>query len=147
MTTRDAIVTEARTWMDTRFRNNTGVKGIATDCIGLVAGVGVNVGIFPVHPYLTPAGMKFRSQERRLMEEGLQTFLIERPRRDAQVGDVALTLSHGQLHIGILAAYPLGGFTIIHAYAPCRRVVETRMDDQWMTNLKAVFSYPGVTEC
>src|SRR3569833_631271 len=37
--TRTAIVTEARSWIGTRYRHQGSMKGVGCDCLGLVRGV------------------------------------------------------------------------------------------------------------
>jgi hypothetical protein len=44
--TRMDVVTEARTWLSTPFVHQGWTKGVACDCIGLIKGVGVELGLF-----------------------------------------------------------------------------------------------------
>lgn len=45
MITRAAVVAEARTWLHTPWQHGTALKGVATDCIGLIGGVGKALGL------------------------------------------------------------------------------------------------------
>lgn len=60
------------------------------------------------------------------------------PVKDMRTGDVVLMAFPNVIrHVGILADYWLGGFSIIHTWAGGpRRVCETQMDDQWLRRIK-----------
>jgi hypothetical protein len=49
-------------------------------------------------------------------------------------------------HMGIFGDYPMGGLSLIHAYARVKKVVEHRFDDVWAARVLAVFIIPGVVE-
>ena len=42
-------------------------------------------------------------------------------------------------HVGIVGAHPFGGWRLIHAYAPWRKVVEHRLDDVWRDRITEVY--------
>lgn len=57
MITRQNVVDEALTWLGTPFHHEARVKGIGADCVGVVLGIAVNVGIrvmdrehYPAYP-------------------------------------------------------------------------------------------------
>ena len=60
-----------------------------------------------------------------------------------QPGDVLwMRFDRNPIHVGI--ANDKGG--IIHAYAGQRRVVEHRLDAEWMARVNMVLSFPGAAE-
>ena len=50
MVSRIKAVREARTWLDTPFHHQASVKGAGCDCIGLIKGVGVTLGLVDYDP-------------------------------------------------------------------------------------------------
>jgi hypothetical protein len=57
-------------------------------------------------------------------------------------GDIALMrFSDSQQcsHVGIVAEHPSGGLSLIHAFAQVKRVVEHRIDAEWMNNIAEVY--------
>lgn len=72
-------------------------------------------------------------------------LMTEIPHEKAQPGDVFLMKFDGEpQHVGFLGDYPHGGFSLIHSYANARKVVESRMDEQWRERIVAMFVLPGV---
>jgi hypothetical protein len=70
------------------------------------------------------------------------------PADSPQPGDVFLMqFNREPQHVGIFGDYqsgPAGALSIIHAYAPVRSVVESRLDESFRRRVIAVFSYPGI---
>lgn len=133
-----AIVTEARSWLGTRFAHHGRTKGRSCDCAGLVIGVGAAVGC----PIVDEAIYAPRPDPAMLLahceRQGLRV-----PVAQAQVGDVALFAFQGQpQHLAILGDYFAGGLSMIHAFSLARKVVETRLDDSWP--LVGVFRFKQV---
>jgi cell wall-associated NlpC family hydrolase len=148
MVTRAQIVAEARGWINTRWQHQAHLKGVATDCGGMIYGVGLQLGLLrPVHEM--PEAAFFRGYGR-LANNGsmLKACSILLQRIDvafASHGDVVLMLFDNEpQHVGLLGDYVHGGLSIIHAYARMRKVVESRFDDQFRAKVIAAFSYPGV---
>jgi hypothetical protein len=59
-----------------------------------------------------------------------------------QPGDLAVFAFDRQRHVAILGDYVFGGLSLIHAYAPARKVVEMRLDERWRSRLLAAFRFP-----
>lgn len=151
MTTRAAVVTEARTWIGTRFHHQAALKGVGCDCVGLVMGVGIALGLLPADFATRPEFEPFRGYSRvpagdALLEHAFSLFTIPLQRGEAAgPGDVLLFRFQGDpCHVAILGDYPGGGLSLIHAYAPLRRVIETRMDATWEARVTASYRLPGV---
>ena len=150
MTTRAAVVAEARTWIGTRFHHQAALKGVGCDCVGLVMGVGIALELLPADFTSLPEFAPYRGYSRvprgdGFLEKACARFGVEIRIQEAGIGDV-LTFSFGgdPSHMAILGDYPDGGFSLIHAYAPQRRVLEARFDDAWRGRAVTACRYPGV---
>jgi NlpC/P60 family putative phage cell wall peptidase len=137
---REAIVREARSWINTRFHHQARVKGIGCDCAGLVIGVCRELGLsnFDKSDYS-------RIPDGAMLKQTCDENMTLIPFDDAQIGDVLLFKfnSHPQ-HLALIGDYPSGGFSIIHAYSLARKVIETRLDDVWLARVVACYRLPGV---
>lgn len=72
---------------------------------------------------------------------------LERTDGALDVGDVLLLRDMrlpAPTHLAIVGDYFAGGFSLIHAHAPSRRVIETRLDDAWRHQVVAAYRLPGV---
>jgi cell wall-associated NlpC family hydrolase len=135
---RAKIVAEARSWIGTPFHHQGRLKGVGVDCAGLVIEVGRALGLDVVeetgYPPI-PDGVSMQrscdAQLRRIDNYG--------------PGDVVLfAFGRHPQHLGIIGNYPLGGNSLIHAYAPNGRVVETIFDSVWTRRTVQAYRYPGV---
>jgi NlpC/P60 family putative phage cell wall peptidase len=120
---RAAVVAEARTWLQTPYHHCADLKGVGVDCAMLLVRVYCDLGLvkpFDPRPY-SPQWMLHHGEEKYL------AFLLTHSRRVARaevgLGDVVLfrfgrCFSHGGI---VTKTDPL---TIVHAFAPARRVVE-----------------------
>lgn len=144
--TRADVITVARTWIGTNYEHQHRVKGHAVDCVGLVIGVARELGLvakdFDVEPYpRKPDGKTLLAQCAR--------FMTPVPDEDVKPGHIlVLEYRRDPQHMGILADYLHGGFSLIHAYGSLDgkgRVEEWNMAH----NLRAfrpirAFALPGV---
>lgn len=136
--TRDAVVAEARTWLGTPFHHQGRLRGVGTDCVGVVMGLARH------------CGLEFEDDWRyNKQAEGFDLSvefgrLLERiPLEEAAPADV-LTFwfrdpTHVQ-HCGVLTPYGL-----LHTYGGVGRVVEHALDDRWARRRNAAFRLPGVS--
>jgi|SRR5271165_5095157 len=118
---RTAVVAAARSWIDTPYHHAADVKGAGVDCAMLLVRVYVDLGLVePFDPRPYPRDwMMHRSEERYLGFLLARSHVVWAPAR----GDIVLfrfgrCFSHGGI---VTKAEPL---TIVHAFAPARRVVE-----------------------
>lgn len=149
MVTRVQLVAEAREWVGTRYQHQAHIKGVATDCGGLVYGVAARFGLLPTNPTLLPGAELFTGYARQAYQGSLRRacglLLTEINFEDAQLGDVVLMSFDGEpQHVAMLGDYPHGGFSIIHAYAPMRKVVEARLEETWQAKIVATYLIPGL---
>ena len=143
--TRAQVVQTARSWIDTPYHHQARLKGVGVDCVGLVIGVGRELGMcapdFDVEPYArTPDGSSLMHQAGGLMRR--------LPRAtELQPGMVIVVALGGEpQHLGILAEYRHGGLSIIHAASNAQpgRVIETRLMFSRTMRFVAAFELPGV---
>lgn len=136
----------ARAWLGTPCRHQASVKGVATDCLGLVRGVWRELaGEEPqaVPPY-RPDWAEIGAEETLL--EAARRWLVEIPVERAGVGDVLLfRTSPGApvKHCAILSAVDGPEPKMIHAYWG-RAVVESWMGLWWKRRLAAAFAWPDL---
>jgi cell wall-associated NlpC family hydrolase len=134
------IVTEARTWIGTRWQHQGPLargRRLRRPRHRSRQGRG---GIELRHPRL-PAHRDGRADGRDLFE----TSDARTCRAAIEPGDVLVFAFDRQRHMAIAADYVFGGLSIIHAYslAP-RKVIETRLDEKWLSRLRAAFRVPQV---
>ncbi|MDO5686752.1 MAG: NlpC/P60 family protein [Neisseria sp.] len=119
--TRDAVIAEAKTWLNTPYHHQGCVKGAGVDCAMLLVAVYHAVGLIPpIDPRPYPHDWHLhRTAERYLA--WLEQYA--RPVDTPQAGDVAVwrfgrTFSHG--------AICLDGTQIIHAYIGLGCILDDR---------------------
>lgn len=143
MTTGQDIVTQARSWLGTRFHHQGRVKATqehkgGCDCIGLVIGVLKELDIHgrdgtPLWQYDQTGYGKFPDGQ--ALQQALRKHLHIIPEEQLQPGDIALFLFEEEpQHVVIISDYE-DGLGMIHCYASARKVVEHRMDTLWQGRL------------
>lgn len=144
MIPRTQIITEARSWVGTRFHHQGRCKKTANDkggvdCIGLIAEVARAVG-YPVEDK-TDYG---RQPEGSRLVEALQQQLQSTSLQAIQPGDVLVfAIEKDPQHVGIVSDLASGELGLIHAYLEARGVVEHRLDQYWWKKAVAAFSFPS----
>ncbi len=140
------VVDAARSWIGTRFlhqgrrKKNGNDKG-GVDCLGLLVGVADECSLMQQGKPL--AGFDERDYghypcEKRLLD-GLLKHFERCDKADMRAGDVVLVRIDEQAqHVGIIGDYAEDDFSLIHAYAPARAVVEHRLDADWMRKVVCV---------
>lgn len=142
--TRDEIVKEARSWIDTPWHHRQCIKAVAVDCVRFIEALARFSGAIG-DDFVMPDYEK--EPDGVLLKKMCDRYLI--PTQDKRIGDILLLAPDVKpQHVGVLAHYKWGGFSLIHASnAPsCRppRVIETRL--MFARNLKfvAAYAFPGV---
>jgi NlpC/P60 family putative phage cell wall peptidase len=127
--TQEAIVAEARAWIDTPFHHGARLKGVGVDCVGVVVGVARALGIAvedrAAYP-LRPDGSLRPELDRQMLRVA-----------EASTGDVLLMRFEGEPHHVAFFA----GETLIHAYARVRRCLEQPFDDYWRAKVRGVYRF------
>lgn len=140
--TGEDVVGVAREWLDTPYRHQASVKGVGTDCLGLVRGVWRElIGEEPeISPAYSPNWAEALGQERLL--DAARRHLVEVGIGEAAPGDILLFrmgLGHPAKHCAVLSAPK----RIIHAYWG-RSVCETRLVPWWERRIAAAFRFPEI---
>lgn len=150
------IVAAARSWVGTAFahqgrRKACGADPGGVDCLGLLVGVAAECGLSRHGRALAACDRRdygHYPDEQRLYES-LARYLTAVPPAALQPGDACLMRIDGTArHLGIIGEYCCAAdsakaryLTLIHAYAPARRVVEHRLDVQWRERAVAAFRF------
>lgn len=147
MITRLEVVRVAREWAGTRYQHQAMLKGVATDCIGLIAGVAYELGIADARPQnRDPAFNGYgRSPDPRLLQRACEQYLDAIDLEDAGCGDIltmAMPPETEPKHFAIISA--VDPMYVIHAYAQARKVVENRVDEHWVRRIIAAWRFRGV---
>ena len=138
------IVAQARSWIGTPFHHQARLKKIGCDCLGLIVGVvdelelkdknGVKLAAYDEVTYSKEPDGEYLIQK-------LVDVLAEIAPEEMRAGDLALfKVRENPQHLAILTDYE-GGLGMIHSFAPARRVVEHRLDDDWRARLVKVFRW------
>jgi cell wall-associated NlpC family hydrolase len=139
--TSEQVVREARSWVGVRYRNY-GRSRDGVDCIGLVLKVGHALGSLT---YDTTAYAR-RPDPVQLLGEA-DRYLLPLPAAKIAPGHVVALRFEGEpQHFGIIGDYRPDGFSLIHALALSRRVVEHRLDDLWRGRIVRAYALPGVAD-
>lgn len=130
-----ALITEARSYLGVRFRHQ-GRSRQGVDCAGLIAVCLIALG-------REPADVEAYGREP--LNQGLRAMLVENfgepiAKAEMQPGDVALMRFRGEpSHVGLVTDYPYDGLAMIHAFAQVKKVVEHRLDSEWLGHIVEVF--------
>lgn len=145
MTTRTDLITEARSWIGTRFHHQGRIKKTSThrggcDCIGFIIGVADNVG-------LTYKGRPFSTLDRTdyaKLPDGVQlqkafaSYLHNIPIDDRCQGDVLMfRFDKEPQHVALVSEKE----RIIHCYLQARGVVEHSLDSYWQERVVAAYRF------
>lgn len=145
MITRTQIVAEARSWIGTKYQHQARLKGVAVDCIGLIGGVALTLGIPGAKEWKAdPTLHSYAKQpDPAMLLRACDRFLDERNRYDAAPGDIfVMRFAVDPMHFAIMSdAAPM---RIIHAYAIARRVAEHVVDYDWQSRIVRAYSFRGI---
>jgi len=136
MPTPAEIVSAARAWIDTPFAHQGRLRGVGCDCIGLVVGVAADLGI------ATPDRAGYSRHPAGILQAALNAALIAAPA--PAPGRVLLLRWEGEpTHVALVGPHPSGAFSLIHAYAPSRKVVEHILDATWAARIVQAYEFPA----
>lgn len=137
------IVAAARGWVGTPYRHQASLKGVGTDCLGLVRGVWRDVmGEEPeTPPGYAPGWAEMGGTE--AMAEAARRHLVEIPHAEFRAGDVLLFRWRAYLpakHAGIAVSHT----SMVHAQEQAF-VAEIALTPWWLRHLAFAFRFPGGT--
>ena len=141
--TPNEIVALARQTLGTPYQHQQRTNGLALDCAGVPVYVGKQLGF--VFDDFTRYGRLPVPVE---MRAALDATLDRVQKIDMQLGDVVwIRFDAEPQHLAILGDYCYGGMSLIHASngAGLNKVVEHRLDDDWLARIVAVWRFRGVT--
>ncbi len=144
MVTRAEIISEARSWMGTRYLHQARVKGVATDCIGLVGGTALALGIPGAREWADDASLHCYgpTPDPRVLIGACDRLLVRIPLHTAIPGDVlVMAFEKEPQHFGIITQ--LAPMMLIHAYRSVRMVVENGIGMSRVKLLRA-YSFRGI---
>ena len=132
-------VTIARSWIGTPYRHQQSVRGVGTDCLGLIRGVWREMhGDEPeTVPNYSPMWGEVGSSEPML--EAAARHLV--PASEITPGCVLIfRMRHGFVakHCGIVTDVA----HMVHAYQSVGRVVEGPLDANWKRMIAGIFKWP-----
>lgn len=138
--TRERVITLARSWIGTPYHHQASVRGVGTDCLGLVRGIWRD--LYGRDAETPPAYSRdwAEASGRETMLEAAARHLIAIPAEAATAGNVIVfRLRAGTVakHAAILSS----GTTMIHAIegAP---VSEVPLSPWWRRRIAAAFAFP-----
>ena len=142
MAREDDIAAAARSWLGTPYRHQASLKGVGTDCLGLVRGVWREVmGEEPeTSPAYGPAWAEMGGGE--AMAEAARRHMRDVPSTEYRAGDVLLFRWRAHLpakHAGIAVSRS----AMVHAQEGAA-VTEIDLSGWWIRHLAYVFRFPGV---
>jgi NlpC/P60 family putative phage cell wall peptidase len=140
--TRADIIATAITWTGTPYHHQQSVKGVGTDCLGLIRGVWRDLYDFEpeLPPPYTPDWADATGEETLL--RAASRHLIQIDPTSARPGDVLLFRYRQRLpakHIAILVAPD----RVLHA-TEGQPVSDFPLTPWWTRRIAAAFSFPGV---
>lgn len=121
---RQSIIEAARSFIGTRYHHEGKIRGVGVDCATLITMSFEQAGVRPPINIATYSAQWHIHSEDPLYEKAIAANggkLVDSP----QVGDIALYFQGKQFAHGTIVTV-VEPLTIIHAFAPARRVVEGR---------------------
>jgi cell wall-associated NlpC family hydrolase len=132
------VVREARALLGVRYRHQ-GRSREGVDCIGLPVCVRAALGL----PAMDSAGYAKRAAGAEMLDY-CRANMTAIDRASIQPGDLLVQMKGADRHVAIVADYPGGGLSIIHAHLPNKKVVECRLDPAFMATVRGCFRFPEV---
>ena len=135
---RDDFVKTCRGYLDTPFRHQGRLPGVGLDCAGVAVCAarecGEEVADFVAYSRL-PSSAVFLETIGKSCDRVMK--------RDVLPGDLAVfEFDSNPQHLGVIVG--TAPLMMLHAYMPARKVVEHRLDEQWMKRAKAFFRIRGI---
>jgi NlpC/P60 family putative phage cell wall peptidase len=136
------IVAEARSWIGTPYVHQAAVKGVATDCLGMIRGLWrMRYGADPKGVPAYSADWGEPQRDERLWQSAIDHFddVSDQPMQAGQV--ILFRMREGWVakHLGVVAEVG-NAPTFIHAYAG-HGVTESPLSAPWQRRIVARFAF------
>jgi NlpC/P60 family putative phage cell wall peptidase len=143
MTNADAALAVARGWIGTPYQHQASVKGVGTDCLGLLRGIWRQ--IFGQEPEPVPAYTEDWAEpdHREVLLAAAARWLVAKDLAEQEPGDVLVfRMREGSIakHLGLqsqVGAHP----QFIHSYTG-HGVIESSLSTPWQRRIAARFRFP-----
>ena len=141
MIDRDAIAKTAVTWLGTPYLHQASLKHTGSDCLGLVRGVGAELGYLPQNlAERDPRIVGYGPHPYNLMVPLLREYLDEVPIENRTKGSILIfRIRDEPQHCAI----QVHGNYMIHAYQTYPYVVHCIIAEPWEKRITNVFEYRG----
>ena len=143
MLTQSDIVRAARGWTGTPYRHQASLKGVGSDCLGLVRGVWRELMGDEPEAALPYAAGWTEAGAGEVLAAAAGRHLVEIPYTEFTAGDVLLFRWRAHLparHAGIAVSKT----RMVHAQEQAA-VTEVALSAWWLRHLSHAFRFPGVT--
>jgi NlpC/P60 family putative phage cell wall peptidase len=143
MATRQDIITESLTWLNTPWHHRACVKGIGVDCVHLLLGIAQALHLVEPAWQAPMYSQSFHFHvEHALVQATLEALgATPVPLSTRQPGDILL------FHFGLSCAHAailLPDNRMIHAVKDQGRVLIVSLAGHWLTRLRLAYTFPGV---
>lgn len=146
--TRDQIVAEARSWIDTPYVHQASLKGAGCDCLGLVRGVWL--ALYGTAPEIPPAYRADWAEAggNETLRDAAVRHLVPIAIKDIKAGDVLLFRWRAHVpakHLAIVAHADADDVQMVHAHDGAS-VCEVALSGWWRRHLAYAFSFPNILD-
>ena len=143
MTVAEAAIAEARLWIGTPYLHQASVRGVGTDCLGLLRGIWRV--LYGEEPEAVPAYTEDWAEpdHREVLHAAANRWLVPKRLAEAEEGDVLLfRMRDGCIakHLGLqshVGPHP----RFIHSYTG-HGVIESSLSVPWQRRVAARFCFP-----
>lgn len=139
MSIAEQVLAVAESALDTPFKHQGRIAGLALDCAGLFVHICQTLDL----PHSDAKGYPRNPYDGQLEKQlGEQACLREIPVSEAATGDVlAMRISTAPQHIAIHAGYIDGHPYVIHASEESGKTCKHRMDSLWQARVMRVYRF------
>lgn len=143
--TRAEAIADAYLWLGTPYLHQASVRGVGTDCLGLVGGVARDRGTAEGLAWAADPNFKGygRTPHARTLLEGTDKYLERIRLAEVTAGDILLMkFAVEPQHFAFISR--MDPTYIIHASSSHRKVVEHRLDEVWRSRVIRAYRYRGL---